>query len=460
MQIRYGLPELRKGAFVTSATPVNKLLFKIYRAIPFLLELKIITDWTFTKTSLDLFQWIQFETIYADLFIAKCENKNLMAHPLGEPIIKVKKFFIGGFALIGIVALVAGPLAIFSSLNPVAEANKVTGSTLKGNIEVGESAGDGVVNQYTIYENQYVTQLKDINDYVYKDKMELNTNLNTRNYDRDLYQVVEMNANSDSVWDSSPPNQQNLYDILDFTLRYINTTTLNINLNLYYTFSRPNPEGQIGEEAVVKRNILELDNDEREDILTTLRDSVNPDIDCEDSQFSFTLKNYYIPIIRLTTSALPGFVYIDELLTDVHFNKHCVVKDGVRKDYWSITQTNFTIDEDSYKEETGIIWVTISDKVVPYLLEYSVLTFYISVVLVVGSLIRSTVFEVSSHRVFIKCMSKPDQLLLLCEAIHISRLQNDTTREEELYFVLIDIMRSPEILKVITGTSIKKIKKD
>jgi hypothetical protein len=57
-------------------------------------------------------------------------------------------------------------------------------------------------------------------------------------------------------------------------------------------------------------------------------------------------------------------------------------------------------------------------------------------------------------------MSKPDELLLLCEAIHISRLENNTKREEELYFILIDIMRSPEVLKVITGTSIKKIKND
>ena len=57
-------------------------------------------------------------------------------------------------------------------------------------------------------------------------------------------------------------------------------------------------------------------------------------------------------------------------------------------------------------------------------------------------------------------MAKPDQLLLLCEAVHISRLENNTKREEELFFILIDIMRSPEVLKIITGSSIKKIKED
>lgn len=71
LQIRYGLPELRKGTFINPTSPINKLIFKIYWSIPFLLEIKTITDWTFTKTSLDLFQWIQFETIYCELFVAK-----------------------------------------------------------------------------------------------------------------------------------------------------------------------------------------------------------------------------------------------------------------------------------------------------------------------------------------------------------------------------------------------------
>jgi hypothetical protein len=160
LQIKYGLPELRKGVFVSSGNAVNKIIFKIYRAIPFLVEIKIITDWTFTKTSLDLFQWIQFETIYAELYIAKCENKFYMNHQVGKPINKLQKFLMGALGLLFVVALVAGPLAIFSSLNPVAVDNKVTGSTLKLNIEVGDLLKDGVVNKYTIYENNYVTQLK------------------------------------------------------------------------------------------------------------------------------------------------------------------------------------------------------------------------------------------------------------------------------------------------------------
>ena len=53
-------------------------------------------------------------------------------------------------------------------------------------------------------------------------------------------------------------------------------------------------------------------------------------------------------------------------------------------------------------------------------------------------------------------MPRPDSLLLLCEGVLISRLENNIEREEELYYILIDIIRSPEVIKMITDSSIKK----
>jgi len=83
------------------------------------------------------------------------------------------------------------------------------------------------------------------------------------------------------------------------------------------------------------------------------------------------------------------------------------------------------------------------------------MAFYIVVVLGVGKVVRSGL-AARSEQIFIKDMPKPDSLLLICEGILISRLENNLEREEQLYFVLIDIMRSPEILKMITSSSLKK----
>jgi hypothetical protein len=258
----------------------------------------------------------------------------------------------------------------------------------------------------------------------------------------------------------SPPNQQSLYDILQDTLININSTSITINLNLYYTFDRPNPEGAKAADKAIVINVMNPMMKNREQVIKSLRDAVDPKAEWDQKDISFVLQDYYTPVIRLTKDLEPDHIAIDELRTAVKFYKHWSMLGDQRKDYWSITQSKYFIDGLEQKTETGIVWITISDKVIPYLLQYSVLTFYISVVLVVGRIMRTSLFEVGSHQIFIKWMSKPDELLLLCEAIHISRLENNTKREEELYFILIDIMRSPEVLKVITGTSIKKIKND
>ena len=49
----------------------------------------------------------------------------------------------------------------------------------------------------------------------------------------------------------------------------------------------------------------------------------------------------------------------------------------------------------------------------------------------------------------------PDDIMMLCETIHLYRLKQMLVEEEELYFLLIDIMRSPQVLKAICGETKK-----
>ena len=71
-----------------------------------------------------------------------------------------------------------------------------------------------------------------------------------------------------------------------------------------------------------------------------------------------------------------------------------------------------------------------------------------------GSAIKSGLLS-PTEKIFITDMPKPDKLLLICEGILISRLEENLDREEELYYYLIDIVWSPEILKMISGSSLK-----
>ena len=51
-------------------------------------------------------------------------------------------------------------------------------------------------------------------------------------------------------------------------------------------------------------------------------------------------------------------------------------------------------------------------------------------------------------------MVNPNRLFALCEGIKISRIRNDFLQEEKLYYLLIDLMRSPEIIKNMTQSSL------
>ena len=51
-------------------------------------------------------------------------------------------------------------------------------------------------------------------------------------------------------------------------------------------------------------------------------------------------------------------------------------------------------------------------------------------------------------------MVNPNRLFALCEGIKISRIKNDFLQEEKLYYLLIELMRSPEIIKNMTQSSL------
>lgn len=110
--------------------------------------------------------------------------------------------------------------------------------------------------------------------------------------------------------------------------------------------------------------------------------------------------------------------------------------------------------EISRLDGSGIKFYTFSDMVSPTTASYNVLSFYIAFVLVIGRYIR-TFISGEVERVIYTEMPRPKKLLNLCEGIKISRYKKDLEREDQLYYVLIDLLRSPEMLKMIAKPSIQ-----
>jgi hypothetical protein len=76
------------------------------------------------------------------------------------------KFLIGYLGLIGIILLIAGPLLLFSTFNPISENNPVLNAKIDFNFLI-QAQNSQAVNSMNIYSNNYVQSLGPITNEEY-----------------------------------------------------------------------------------------------------------------------------------------------------------------------------------------------------------------------------------------------------------------------------------------------------
>merc|ERR1739848_506303 len=81
-------------------------------------------------------------------------------------------------------------------------------------------------------------------------------------------------------------------------------------------------------------------------------------------------------------------------------------------------------------------------------------TFYTGVVLIIGTQLRP-IFIYGTWTGWVYETTHPDAIIKLIESVYIKRHEEDLIGEEENYRMLQEILRCPELLKAITGTSLK-----
>ena len=118
LQVKHGLPEVMTSYFLMNKFHyMYKYIFIVFYYIPFIFELRCFIDWTYTKTSLDVFQWIKLNQIQVDLYKAKCNNMWYFNKKTGIQLPLWYKNVVGLSLITLIFLLSLGPMFIFSSFN-------------------------------------------------------------------------------------------------------------------------------------------------------------------------------------------------------------------------------------------------------------------------------------------------------------------------------------------------------
>ena len=459
LQVKYGFYDMkRKSVLKAKSNSIYGGVYAGYKAVPFLYELKLGIDWTFTTTCLDLFQWNKFESLYDVIYTTNCAMTGTNVKKVGQPVKKGSKIGMGGGLSFVLLLVLVGPLLLFSSLNPTNELNNLTNADLT--IELSFLYKNKLMKNYTIFENTKPQSIEPISkeDFEYYNYSKC---IESKNFPMEQIQTVKFFEENDRNWDLSRPHIQNLIELIQSVKKNASASDENenyierIDLIMDYTFFRPlPPEAQIANKrynntiyARGKSNEDEVDN------LSLLGDAL---ANCQD--VNITYKNKIYPPIRLRASSHPKTIKSPEFFNNLDVQIGFV---GCKKvsDKESGEEVNnylesyFTFSTHFSDNHTdGIKFHVFSDKASSTTFSYNALTFYVAFVLVVGTYVRNFL-SAQPEKIILTEMPHNEEVLDLCEGIKISRHSYDFKEEEKLYYILIEIMRSPEILILLTQSS-------
>lgn len=228
LQLKLGVPSFRKGSLplTHNYNLVSKWAFQVYLQLPFLFELRTLTDWAFTKTALDFWQWLKFEDLYARLYITKVNQSYYIDRTIGEPIDKCYKFWIGICGTLVTILIILAPMLIFSSLNFIVFDNPVR--TM--------SAEFGILVNANYFRMFSVSRIQDMHDLTEKEWEAKKFNLlrDIKDTEKGDIQVLTIPISGDTIWDITPESRDVLMTSLgsNNTIEVMMTTTYTRDVRL------------------------------------------------------------------------------------------------------------------------------------------------------------------------------------------------------------------------------------
>jgi len=455
LQIKYGFNDMKKKSLLKrNHTEINNLLVNIYQQIPFLNEIKNILDWTLTSTSLDLGQWIQFESIYEAIFSTYSDDRD-EENVIGQQIDKITKAQKGGVLSFILISALIFPLVIFSSINPTNIINSVYDAKLK--VDLSFTYQDNEVKKYTLFENNRPESITEITDEIFKE-FNYTLSVKTRSFPKEQIQTIKFFETSDTNWDLVLPHIQTIVNELNISNP--ENTVNSINLIIQTQFTRPLPaEAQIVTDEITA-NIYNNDEDSSSEGAQKAFNLSNAFTKCQDTYINFY--DIYTPSRKLSSSTNPIIIedqkHFYPLGIQLGFQgcDNSTGKNNFLQSYFTLKSLKNKKDENITKiKDESMTFHIFSETISPTTSSYSVYAFYTAVILVFGEYVRDFCSG-EPEKVTLNEMPDPRKMVDLCEGITIARNSREFRMEKKLYFILIELLREPTYLKEITKSSVER----
>ncbi|KAL7205082.1 hypothetical protein ACSBR2_018075 [Camellia fascicularis] len=416
IQIRYGIPHkstLYRQFLTSSVSKVNFMGFRVYRALPFLYELRCVLDWSCTTTALTMYDWLKLEDIHGSLFLVKCDaDLNRVRQRPGQKQTKMTKFCNGICLFLVLLCVIWAPMLMYSSGNPTNIANPIKDASVRIDLKT-------IDGRLTLFET---TLCKKLSLVELDEHIDLDPQGYLTAYNKDDIQLICCQADGSTSW-LVPPIVQ---------ARFVQSLMWSMNIMFSWQFNRARPKGK----EVVKYELILQDQDlpRPMEVMEVLNGTSN----------SFRVYNVYPRYFRVTGSG------------DVRFLEQAVrlvtgdlVLNHGTPEWWSfhdIDASNVSVCGELagpmaiiVSEETpqGILGETLS--------KFSIWGLYITFVLAVGRFIRLQCADLRM-RIPFENLPSCDRLLAICEDIYAARAEGELEVEEVLYWILVKIYRSPHML--------------
>ncbi|KAL3083769.1 hypothetical protein niasHT_036762 [Heterodera trifolii] len=465
-QIRNGYPSLCVGNLLThSYGLINMVLFKIFMLTPFVFELRTAIDWTWTDTSMPIFDFFNMENFYAVIYNLKCARTFELAFPAprGEAKGAVIKYMMGLPFIIVLILLVWSPIIAFALINTIGKVQSPDSVTLIASLEgypaiykMEAQGSDEIKNfEYAQLEElkkkfgDLTERIKDFNDGL-GDRVRMAVAFINQYSHTDVLKI-RFRPESETSWQISPESLEALKAALS------NNST--IKLNFHLEFTRPSPDGKKDPQKHSKTFTVDanssailhaIENNEQWANISNALPlylsvpsqgevqaarllhlvALKPD----EGQLEYTY-NYWA--MKLSPQTQQNASY---WTSQVDLNPNMTLYNILEP-----TKVTYGMDRSLHYTE----FVAFVDRVFPSWLDSyvqgGIILMYAGIVLVVGRLIRGFVSS-QPLDVIINEIPNPDYLLKICLDIYLVREAGDFLLEQDLFAKLIFLFRSPQTL--------------